>query len=172
MTTLVSREPIKVIADILLSELSLTTDQIILEYQKFNIPNDPGLFVALTYIGGKAIGNTNHSSDAGSSGMIEKQSVAMQHMIQIDIMSFDSSARTRKEEVLMALRSVFSEQTQTANDMQIARIPEAFNNTASLEETKILNRFTMTIIVKSVYTKTKALTSYYDTFTKEINYGN
>lgn len=168
-TALVTREPIKVIADILLSELELTTDQIILDYQKFNIPNTPGLFIALDYIGGKAIGNNNYADDAGSDGMVETQQVAMNHLIQIDIMSFDSSARTRKEEVIMALRSIFSQQAQDANDMQIARMPGEFQNASSLEETKILNRFTMTIVTKSVYTKTKSA-SYYDSFTREINY--
>lgn len=181
MTALVSREPIKVIADILTSELGLDSDKIILEYQKFDIPPDPDLFIALTYISGKAIGNNNSAEDAGfdrennNLGMTEIQQVAMQHSIQIDLMSFDSSARTRKEEVIMALQSSFSQRLQDVNDMQIARIPSEFQNTSSLEETKILNRFTMTIIVKSVYTRTKDLGGtypYYDNFTKEVDYDN
>lgn len=160
MTDLITREPILIIADILKSELDLASGAIMLDYEKFDINTDPGLYIALSYVSGKAIGNNNYF-DALT--LTEIQQAAMQHVIQIDIMSFDASARTRKEEVIMALRSIASQQAQENNSMQIARIPGEFINTASLENTKILNRFTMNITVKSLYKKTKTA-SYYDKF--------
>ena len=162
MTELVSREPVKVIADIIVHELELEPSQIVLNYEKFDIPPEPGLFVVLSYVSGKAIGNVNES-ESTPAGMNEIQTVAMQHIIQIDLMSFDNTARTRKEEVIMALRSIYSQQTQEIYNMKIARIPEQFMNASSLEETKILNRFTMDLTIKSVYTKTKKA-DYYDSF--------
>lgn len=159
-TAIINREPVKVIGDIIKSELGLAAGAIMLDYEKFDISTDPGLYVALSYISGKAIGNNNYFDSAS---LKEIQEVAMNHIIQIDLMSFDSSARERKEEVIMALRSIASQQAQDQYGMQIARIPSEFVNTASLENTKILNRFTMSIVVKSLYKKTKTA-EYYDTF--------
>jgi hypothetical protein len=159
-TPIIAREPVLIIADLLQSELGLSDSAVMLSYEKINISTDPGLYIVLDYVSGKAIGNNNYfDSDA----IKEVQQVAMNHLIQIDLMSFDDSARTRKEEVIMALRSIAAQQAQDANAMQIARIPGEFINTASLENTKFLNRFTMTIVVKSIYTKTKT-PQYYDTF--------
>jgi hypothetical protein len=157
---LVSREPIKVIADIIKHELDLADGQIMLDYEKINILPDPGLYVAVSYLGGNAIGNNNYFEPVT---LKEIQEVAMQEMVQIDILSFDASARTRKEEVIMALRSIYSQNAQDANSMQIARIPGNFQNASSLEETKILNRFTMAITIKAIYRKEKAV-DYYDKF--------
>lgn len=157
---LTTREPVKVIADILKSEMGLADGQIMLDYEKINILPDPGLYIAISYIGGKAIGNNNYFD---SLTIKEIQEVAMSEIVQIDILSFDSSARKRKEEVIMALRSVYSQQAQELNVMQIARIPDGFQNISSLEETKILNRFTMTIVIKALYRKEKSV-EYYDKF--------
>lgn len=159
-TALIAREPIKVIADILKNELNLVDGQIMLDYSKINILEDPGLYVALSYLGGKAIGNNNYFDP---NALTEIQEVAMNEIIQIDLMSFDNAARLRKEEVIMALRSVYSQQAQEAQLMQVARIPGDFVNASDFEETKWLNRFTMTIVVKALYRKEKDV-DYYDKF--------
>lgn len=162
-TPIVTREPILVIADIIQSELGLVDDAVMLDYEKFNINPDPGLYVVLSYVSGKAIGNNNYGLLAADGTITEVQQAAMHQIIQIDAMSFDASARTRKEEIVMALRSIYSQQQQEENTMQIARIPSEFLNASSLEETKIMNRFTLSIAVFSIYTKTKAA-PYYDKF--------
>lgn len=160
-----TREPIKVIRDILKSELSLQDSQIMLPNQKWDISLSPGLYVVLDYASaGVAVANNNYADNA-MSGMSEVQEVVMHHLVQIDAMSMDESARTRKEEIIMALASNFSKQAQDANNLQIARIPFGFVNLSGLEETTMLNRYSMTIAVTSLYRKVKALTSYYDTFT-------
>lgn len=167
----VAREPIKVVADILQKEMEIPDGQIMLGYQKWDIPTDPGLYVALVYIGGKAIGNNNYFTSSGDepAQQIEHQEVAMRHVVQIDLLSFDASARIRKEEVLMALRSIYSQQQQEKYAMSIARIPSDLVDASSLEETKMLNRFTLTVPVTALHTKTKAA-PYYDKFkTAEVH---
>lgn len=160
-------EPIKVIGDILTSELSLPVGQVMFGYERFDIPQTNGLYIALYSIGGKAIANNNYFD---GNTLMETQQVTILEQIQIDIMSFDPSARMRKEEVYQALRGIFAEQAMEANQMQIARMPSAFIDAASFEETKFLNRFTMTIAVTAMFTKVKAATSYYDQFpTPEVH---
>lgn len=160
---LTTREPDKLIADILIAELDLSKKQVLLVNQKFDIPVTDKLFIAISYVGGQAIGNARYEGMVGSK-FTETQKITMHHLVQIDVMSFGSEARTRKEEVIMALRSVKSQQLQDTAGLQIARIPGAFQNTSELEENnRMLTRFTMTVGVTSLYIKKQEI-SYYDTF--------
>lgn len=168
-TAIIEREPIKLVADILQTELDLVDGQVMLEYEKFDISPDPGLYIALNYVGpGKIIHASSQGQDAGKlvgidQGLNEVQQIVISHMIDIDIMSFDKQARTRKEEIPMALMSFYSKRKQEEYGMQIARNIGPMLNTSSLETTKFLNRFTMTIFVTAVYTKTKTGADYFDT---------
>lgn len=157
------REPVKVIGDILKSELGLGDGTIMLTNQRWGIPQTQGMFIALGYISGKAIANNNYAEDAGA-GMNEVQEVVMHHLIQIDAMSFNEEARVRLPEIIQALRSIAAESAMAENTLQLARMPGDFTNVSTLEETGMLNRFTMTIAVTSLHRKTKALPAFYDTF--------
>jgi hypothetical protein len=157
------REPVKVIGDVLKAELGLDAGHILLAFEKYTIPQDKGLFVALSYISGKAIGSNNYFTDDPTNGPQETQQVAMQELIQIDVMSFGPDARQRKEEVIQALSSIASQQAQDVNGFQIASIPFDFANASGVEGSSYLQRYTMTVVVKSIRTKTKAA-GYYNTF--------
>jgi hypothetical protein len=87
----------------------------------------------------------------------------MLHLIQIDALSYDDSARTRKEEIIMALGSIYSRQQQAENNMQIARQTEPLMPVESLEATARLKRFTTVISVTALHSKIKTA-AYYDTF--------
>jgi hypothetical protein len=157
------REPIKVLADVIQSEMGLDDGHVVLTNQKWPIPKDQGLFVVLGVVSSKVIGNNNYFQDDGAGGGSEVQQAVTSEMIQVDAMSFDSSARARKEEIIMALASQASLRAQSEQSIQIAWMPEGFANTSFLEETAMLNRFTMTLTVKSIRTKTKSA-EFYDTF--------
>ena len=154
------REIIKVIGDILKNQMDLRDDQIMLAYSKFNIPEKPDLYIALSHVSGKAVGNKSYFNPANNHEFID---TTMHELIQIDIMSFDASARLRKEEVVAAITSIFSEQQQEKYSFQIGRIPGEFVNASSLEETKILNRFTISVAVTSIHT-IERFPDYYDQF--------
>jgi hypothetical protein len=157
------REPIKVIADILASELALPAGQIMLAYEEWDIESTPGLFISLAYIGEKVLANNNYAEADNVGGFIETQEVVMRHEIQIDMMSFDDSARLKKEQVVAALHSVAAQQAMDENKISIARIPSGFVNTSNLEESRMLNRFTITISVSALHSFTKT-PPYYNTF--------
>lgn len=157
------REPCKIIAEVLKAELGLDDNHIVLDNQKLNIASDDGLFVCVSYISGKAIGVTNSVLTNEDASASEVQGVTMHSLIQIDAMSRDSSARVRKGEVIMALRSVAAARAMEAYNAQIARISRDFLNVSMLEATARLNRYTMTIAVTSMETKTKSLTDWFDT---------
>lgn len=159
--TTIIKEPVKIIADIIQSELALSDDAVMLSYEKDFIPANEGLYVVMNYVGpGKIIANVNIFDTLTNE---EVQQVTMLHVIQIDFMSFDASARIRKEEIAMALRSILSVQTSERYQMQIARMPTPFIDTSSLEETKRLNRFTTTVTVTALHTKRRPV-GFFDRF--------
>ena len=153
-------EPIKAVADVIKNELGLSSGQIMLAYEKWDIAKNDKLYVDLSYASQRAL---CVKSEFDSENLQEIQSVTIHSLVQVDILSFGDEARTRKEEVLMALNSVYSKQVQEANNMQFGRIPSEWTNTSTLEETKFLNRFTMAVAVTSVKRKVKGV-EYYDTF--------
>ena len=154
------REPIKVVADILAHEIPLDNGYITLNNQKWNIPKDESLFVHLSYIGpSKVIANTNEMDSAQQ----EVQSSTVQSLIQIDWMSYNSDARTKMHEIGMALASMHSQRLQELYQCQIAKNVAPPVETSDLEGSGRLNRFTTTISVTALFTKTKAA-EYYETF--------
>lgn len=155
-----TREVIKIIGDILKEQMQLREDQIMLAYSKYDIPANADLFISLSYLSGKAIGNVSYFDPETNH---ETLTTTMNDLIQIDIMSFDSSARQRKEEVIASLNSIYSQQQQDTYNFQIGRIPSEFINVSSLEETKFLNRFTISVAVTSLSTITR-YPDYYDKF--------
>lgn len=163
MSGFVFREPAKIIADVLQTELGLDEGRVMLSNQKINIPTD-GLFVVVSYVGpGRVIACNSDTTDAGAAGLLEIQTVNVLNMVQIDIMSFGNEARTRKDEIAMALRSVYSQQQQEKFSMQIARQPGAMMDTSYLEGTQILSCYTTTIVTTSLNRKEKSV-DFFDTF--------
>lgn len=163
-----TQEPANIVRRIIQSEMELAEGNVMFTNQKQFIPTDP-LRVVVSYVGpSRVISNMNTWEDDGADGLIEVQSVNYLHLIQIDIMSFDNSSRQRKEEIAMALRSIFSEQQQETYGMSIARQPGIMSDTSFLEETKIITRYTTSIVVTSTFEKRKAIDSY-TSFKAQLN---
>lgn len=178
-------EPILVLADVIKSGLGLAQGQVMTGYPKFNIPT-VGLYIVLTYKFSQIIGSSDvYVDDAGiqvaqpynplaggtppdpTGGLTEVQSVTVLHEIQIDIMAFNNDdgtndARSRKEEVAMAINSLYSEQSQEVNNLQIARQPTPFRDTSFLEETEFLQRYTSDVRVTAAVSKSMPADYYSD----------
>ena len=157
------REPILVMADILKSELELDDGQVMIYNQRSVAPTTKGLYVYLSIVSQKVIGNNNYTEPT-TGAMQETQELAIATLIQIDAMSQNDEARTRKDEIIMALRSVFAQQQQDAEGMRISYIPSTWVDASDIEGTSLLNRYSTSVMVFSISRKIKVLNSYYDTF--------
>lgn len=156
-----AREPIKVLADILQSELGLKDGQVMLAYQNFEVPTNTGLYIALSYGVQQTVGNNNQNSVDLYGNYVEVQSYMALHEIEVDIMSFDNSARTRKEQVLWAVQSYNATSLMNKYSMKLAKTPGSFISVDSLEPAKQLNRFRITIAMYALHQNTKG-SPYYD----------
>lgn len=154
-------EPIKVFADIIKTEMLLGDGQIMLGLENWEIPKNEGLYIALLYGQERVVGQNNEFDTTDN---VEVQSIAMLHEIVIEAMSFNSEARKRKEEVIMALNSVYAQNALDRNFMAINMLPQSFVAAPTLEETKQLNRYRTSFSMNALHQKIKAV-DYYDEFT-------
>lgn len=159
--TVPQAEPIKVLAMALQAEMGLSDGQIMLGLENWRIPENTGLYIALSYGVEQVVGSVNYNSVDEQGAYSEVQDVAMLHQIDVDVMSFDSSARLRKEEVLQALQSYAAQELMEQYQMRLASTPGSFAPVQTLEQTKQLNRFQITVAVNALHHKVKA-TPYYD----------
>lgn len=156
-----SVEPIKVVAMILQEEMGLEDGQIMLGLENWKIPKNTGLYVALFYGTEQVVGNNNYNSTDPQGNYNEIQDAVMLHSIDIDIMSFDASARQNKEAVLWAIKSYEAESLMERYQMRLASTPGSFVPILTEEPTKQLNRFKLTITVNALHRNVKT-TPYYD----------
>ncbi len=162
------REAVKIIRDILIAQMGLQDGQIMLTNQKWEIPETQGLYVALSYVApGKVISSSNVAVPT-SGGMQEEQSLLMLYQIQIDLMSYDDSARVMKEIAYMGLLSIASQMIQEKYNVQVARNPAPFQDVSMLEETARLNRYTTTVALTQLITNIVGNTPYYSDFDRAL----
>ena len=83
----------------------------------------------------------------------------------IALISRDTSARDRVQEVFLALNSYFAKDLQSKNKLHISWIGEAYDK-SFLEATSMLNRFDIRIRVFRSYEKINNI-DYYDKFSFE-----
>jgi hypothetical protein len=158
--TVITTGVLEIFCNIIQTELGLTSDRVWLWDQKIMQPKDHGLYIAVQVVSCKPFSNTRQSS---SDGLDAVQSTNFQATLQLDIISRGVDARDRKEEVLMALNSVYSQQQQTANGFFIAPISSQFNNLSQEDGAAIPYRFNITCNILYSVTKIKTV-PYYDTF--------
>lgn len=168
MSEFLYKEPGLVIIEILRHELDLEDQQVLFTNQKFLIPT-VGIFIPVSYLGpGQLVSSANDYIDNGLGGLDEVQSVSILNTINIDIMGYSNEPRERKEEIGMALRSVYSQQMQEKYFMQIARHVGGMIDTSFLQDTKMITRFTTSVRVQSMKIKQKAIDDIYTNFDRAV----
>lgn len=171
--TLPSREVSKILSDILGSEMCLDESHCLLGNQKWDIPADKKLFVVIfdqsaPPFGGVSFLDTDPDSSTNGS---EIQQSNVLHDCRVEIMSFDSEARLRKEEVGLALNSFLSQQKQAEFGIQIGRaqVPVDASDT---EVTGRLFKYVIHVNVTALHQKVKPSAGYYDRFNGAVTDGS
>ena len=170
------KEYIKVVQDIIEHELNLapanpsSTDpnehRVFIYNQDFVLPTYKRMLVVLSPMPAATISNRSTMDD--STPPNEVAEILMQQAINIDVMSRDTEARQRKEEILMALASFYSQRQQGANGFRIFTQSTSFTDISEAEGSGMINRYRVTIMCHVHYIKTKAA-DYYGSFTQEIH---
>lgn len=155
-------ETIELFADLIASEMGLEPGRSQIYNQRRKIKaGDDGIFVDVALLGSRPFAvKRGYSVDPAQTDLVEGQTVNVQEVVQIDVFSFDESARLRKFDVLFALTSTAAQRMCEANAMKIGRVPPSFVDASSQEGGAILNRFVLTLNLLRSYGRTKAAPTY------------
>lgn len=151
--------PLQLFCDILRNQLDLEDDQVFLWDQKFNLPQDSRLYIAVSLVSCKPFSNNNGFDSDGNF----ISSTNFYSLLSLDIFSRNTLALDRKEEVILALKSIYSEQQQNLNSFFIAPLPTSFLNLSSVEGPAIPYRFNISVAIQYFVKKTPDV-PYFDTF--------
>jgi hypothetical protein len=158
---------LELFCSILKREMSLSADQIYLWDQKINLPIDQRLYVAVGVLSCKPFANIRKMVPGTGGILTEQLFVNMHATLSVDIISRGPDARDRKEEVILALKSTYSQQVQEANGFYVATLPSGFQNLSEIDGAAIPYRFNISVAIQYQVTKT-ATVDRYETFTKSV----
>ncbi len=162
-----TREVAKIVADILQVEMVLDESHCLLGNQKWDIPADKLLFVVVFDKAGPSFGAANYLDTDETSDTYGKeiQQSSVLHDVTVEIMSFDADARLRKEEVGMALASMYAQQQAEEYGIQIGRA-QAPVDASDAEPTGTLQRFVIRTNITALHQKVKNPPTGTDYFNK------
>ncbi len=147
------------VCTIIQTQLGLANGQVMIYNQKKLIPPTTGLWITVGIVTCKPFGMGTKVS-----GTVEHQSINMQALVSIDIMSRDDEALNRKEEVIMSLSSTFAEQIQEQYSFKIGKIPPTpLVNLGDVEGAAIPFRFNLTVQMQYMVSRSQSV-PYYDQF--------
>lgn len=150
--------PLQLLCDILQTQMGLADGRVYLWDQKIKAPTDSGLFIAVSELNTKPFGNSNKFDSDGN----QVQSVNIHSTVSIDIISRDLSALQRREEVTMALNSVYSEQQQEANSFRVFPLPSNIVNLSDIDGAAIPYRFNISVNMQYFISKTSGVPYFND----------
>ena len=156
--------PLVLFCEILQKQMGLADGRVFLWDQKIFQPSDDDLYVVVSNPLNRPFGNSN-SYDGSGAGLNSIQSVSMQGLIGIDIISRGPAARDRKEEIILALNSDYAQSQQEINSFYIGKLPpnSQFINLSAIDGAAIPYRYRISINMQYAVTKTTAV-PYFDTF--------
>ena len=130
--------------DIIQTSMGLSQGQVYLWDQKINIPIDERLYIAVGVTSVKPFGNTRSFDVNGN----VTQSGNFAATLDVNILSRGPDARDRKEEVVLALNSQYSESQQEANAFKIYPITTGFVNLSEIDGGAIPYRFAISCVLQ------------------------
>ena len=142
--------------------MELAPGSVYLRNEKINQTKMQDFNITVGFMGQKQIGSTTRCVDG-----IEEVALTMTGSVVIEIYGRTFLVVERKEEILMALCSSLSKETQTAKGFLIAQIPSSFNDISQIDGAAIPYRFQATFNVQFIKTKQKSV-DYYTTIRNEV----
>jgi hypothetical protein len=151
--------PLMLFCQVLQQELGLADGRVYLWDQKIMQPTDAGLFIAVSVPWIKPFANVNRLTADGDAD----QYASVMANVDVDIISRDASARDRKEQVVLALNSIYAQQQQEANSFYIGKLPTRVINLSEVDGAAIPYRFRFSVQIQYAYQLVKSA-PYIDDF--------
>jgi hypothetical protein len=155
------RETVKVIADLLESEMDLAKDIVAVYNSARRIPPKKGFFIDVAILGEAPFAaNARPVNDPAEPEVVAVQTIAQREILQVDIFSADDSARLRRIDMIFALTGIAAQQACERHAMKISNLPQSFIDLSQVEASTRLNRYALTVTVIRSYSKAKTVPSF------------
>lgn len=156
-----------ILAGLFRGYMELKSEQVVVYNQKWKIPTDDRLYVAVSSLGpNKPYGVTTETRlSEDNSKLIEDVAIASREMIGVDIYSAGPLAAARKEEIVMALNSTAGQQLCEKWAIKLARIPLTLVDASFVDGIRRINRYHVAFSVLRTRVKSTVIESY-DQFQK------
>jgi len=143
-----TRDPIKILADIMKVKLSLADDQIII-YNQAPKMEKSGLYVVIQEVGTSHILSQNKSYIFENDKFYEVQTLVSKQEFLINLISKNNEAKLKKNLALIALNSQYASELELKYGVAINKKQNTIANVSSVEGSSMLNRFTILVAVMS-----------------------
>lgn len=156
--------PILLFCDIIQKEMGLADGRVYLWDQKILQPTDSGIYIAVSIPTLRPFSNNLKPVCDDEGDPLEAQQYSnWQARVDLDIISRGAAARDRKEELLMAIASIYSQQQQEANSFFIAPLSTGFINLSETDGAAIPYRYKISVNMLYAAFKTKDV-DYFDDY--------
>lgn len=145
------REPDLFLADILVHDMVLDPVRVVVYDENYEPPKDSGIYIIIMTAETKIIGSASIFDPATGT---ETPGVSCCQKLLVNITSKDRSALQRKEEIVMALTSSYSQSQQEAQQVRLSREGD-IADLSFIEGSSALHRYQ--VPVKIFYNKTKTV---------------
>lgn len=157
--------PIQILRAIIVKEMELDDEAVMIYNQKWDIPTDDKLYMDIEFRYSKSYSNRN-SLPVIKGKATEQSDVNMQEHYTVRLFSRSTLALQRKEEVLMALASIYSQQQQESNSFRIFPTMN-IQDVSEVEASARLYRFDIDVVVMAWYSKSK-IQEYYNSLDVQV----
>lgn len=142
-------EPDLVVAEIIAEFTGLDADRVVLTNQKFSKPTDKGAFVTVD-LGPAQIIGVNQDFDPDTDTQIS--SAALQAQCNIEVTSYDETAKRLRHEIVMSFTSAAGQRKQEDNQIRIFRTSEILD-LSGVDGAKSLYRYQIPVRINYVEIK-------------------
>jgi hypothetical protein len=158
--------PLMLFCEIIQREMNLPAGRVRLWDQKIFQPTDEGVYIAVGVLTSEPFANINKS--VSGSGLYEVLTDNIKSTLSLDVISRGPSALYRKDELVLALNSNYSQSQQEINSFYIGKLTPRFLNLSPVDGAAIPYRFNVTVNIQYFIKKTKEI-PYFNTFQRTVN---
>ena len=152
-------KPDIILCDIIATEMTLDPSRVVVYNQNWKPPKDEDIYVIVSFSYSQIISSTNRYNALTGQ---EKKSVTKADYFNVEITSKNTDAKYRKEEIIMALTSSYSEQKQEENQIKISRNNRILD-LSFIDGGSSLHRYRIPVIINNMNTKND-IVEYFDKF--------
>lgn len=154
-----------VVAEIIKEYTGLSDQAITLFNNKFDIPKDNGIYLALGLQSTKYIGNNFKHKSAIGLDLVNTLNIS--DTLNLKLTGRDIRTIQMSHQLVMALNSDYSRQMQSLFGFKVSTIPSSMNNVSIEEGSSMIYMFNITINLMYSIEKVTSV-KYYDKFNNEI----